>query len=115
MKQKTIVLTRFPYSDLSGTKRRPALVISHPKPGAPDLIVAFISSQIPRFQESTDYVLLQSDREFRQTGLSKSSVFKMDKLATLDSGLFVGRLGEVSDSLFEELQNRLRIALDLPG
>lgn len=37
----------------------------------------------------------------------------MDKLATLDTAIFTGELGEVSDTVFAELKIRLRKVLDL--
>jgi len=43
----TIVLTRFPFTDLSGAKRRPALVVSRDNDRRPDLVVCFITS-VPR-------------------------------------------------------------------
>ena len=43
----SIVLTRFPFTDLSGAKRRPALVVSCANERRSDLIVCFITS-MPR-------------------------------------------------------------------
>jgi len=40
----SIVLTRFPFTDLSGDKRRPALVVSRDNDRRSDLIVCFITS-----------------------------------------------------------------------
>jgi len=40
----SIVLARFPFTDLSGDKRRPALVISGDNDRRPDLVVCFITS-----------------------------------------------------------------------
>jgi mRNA interferase MazF len=40
----SIVLARFPFTDLSGDKRRPALVISRDNDRRPDLVVCFITS-----------------------------------------------------------------------
>jgi mRNA interferase MazF len=43
----TVVLTRFPFTDLSGGKRRPALVVSGDNDRRSDLVVCFITS-VPR-------------------------------------------------------------------
>jgi mRNA interferase MazF len=109
----TIILTNFPFTDLSSTKRRPAIVISEVVPTETDVIVAFISSVIPSTISPTDFVLSRTHPDFSNTGLLRNSVFKMDKLATLDQRIFTGELGEVSAAILEELQNRLRIALCL--
>ena len=39
----SIVLTRFPFTDLSDAKRRPALVVSRDNERRSDLIVCFIT------------------------------------------------------------------------
>jgi mRNA interferase MazF len=48
-----IVLTRFPFTDLTGDKRRPALVVSRDNARRTDLVVRFITrsrapDRIPR-------------------------------------------------------------------
>lgn len=113
MTPKKIVLTRFPFTDLSANKRRPAIILSQRKTASPDVIVAFISSVIPVHLEETDFILDISHPDFIHTGLRKRSVFKMDKLATLDVNIFTGEMGEVPDAIFEELQIRLKKALNL--
>ena len=55
MKQGTIVLTPFPFTDLSTTKRRPAIVISKDNEQTGDVVVAYISSQISIQLTETDY------------------------------------------------------------
>jgi mRNA interferase MazF len=56
MKQGTIVLTPFPFTDLSTSKRRPALVISKNNQQKTDIVVAYISSKITDQISETDYV-----------------------------------------------------------
>lgn len=113
MKTGTIVLTRFPYTDLSSSKRRPAVILSKVHPHDPDVIVGFISSVLPNVAVDTDFMLATTDADFSKTGLKKTSVFKMDKLATLDSSIFTGSLGDVSPTILTALKTCLRNALDL--
>ncbi len=113
MKTGTIVLTRFPFTDLSSAKRRPAVVVSRVLPNSRDVVVAFISTVVPQAISDTEFVLKPADPAFPKTGLKKDSVFKMDKLATLDRSIFSGEIGEVSPAVLEELRRRLRIALSL--
>ena len=113
MDKKTIVLTKFPFTDLSSTKRRPAVIISKVTDSEPDVIVSFISSVIPETPKETDYILETTHKDFDQTGLKKTSVFKMDKLATLEKSLFTGELGTISDDIYQELKIRLTKALDI--
>jgi len=113
MDRGTIVLTKFPFTDLSASKRRPAVVVSNVDPVDPDVIVAFISSAIPPYPSAADFILPDTHSDFGLTGLKKSSVFKMDKLATLDKSIFSGELGNVTPAIFEQLKDKLRAALDL--
>ena len=113
MERGTIVLTKFPFTDLSASKRRPALIISKVSTEKPDVIVSFISSVIPENMSETDFVLDTNHKDFQGTGLRKKSVFKMDKLATLDKSIFTGELGSLPPDTLCELETRLKIALEL--
>jgi len=46
MKQGIIVLTPFPFTDLSTSKRRPAIILSADNEKKTDVVVAYISSKI---------------------------------------------------------------------
>lgn len=83
-----IVLARFPFTDLSGDKRRPALVVSRTAPHARDLIVCFITS-VPRTGLATAAL-----GPGEGTGLKVPSVVRFDKLATLEAAVIAGRIGE---------------------
>jgi mRNA interferase MazF len=113
MNRGTIVLTKFPFTDLSSSKRRPALVISKTCNEKHDVIVAFISSVIPDQLSETDFVLNTEHRDFPVTGLRKKSIFKMDKVATLNKSIFTGELGYLSKDIIRQLESKLMIALDL--
>ncbi|MDO8510967.1 MAG: type II toxin-antitoxin system PemK/MazF family toxin [Nanoarchaeota archaeon] len=104
-----MVLVRFPFSDYSTAKLRPALIIS--ANNEQEVCVAFISSVVPVELEKTDFLLTEEDDDFVQTRLKKDSVFKMNKIATLDKSIILGRLGAVSEGLGKELDEKLRIAL----
>jgi mRNA interferase MazF len=83
----TIVLARFPFTDLSGEKRRPALVVSRDNDRRTDLVVCFITS-VPR--QGPDMAPLGPGDG---TGLKLPSIVRFDKLATLDRGVIAGHLG----------------------
>jgi len=83
----SIVLTRFPFTDLSGDKRRPALVISRDNDRRPDLVVCFITS-VPR--SGPDMAAIAATAE---SGLKVPSVVRFDKLATLDRSVIAGKIG----------------------
>ena len=100
-----IVLVPFPFTDLTGSKLRPALVLVE---GETDCVVAFISSRIPA-QPSTKGLLIQQDhKEFRLTGLKTASVIRLDKVATISRNIILGEIGEIGESLRKEVTKILR-------
>jgi mRNA interferase MazF len=105
MKKGDIILLPFPFTDLSGNKTRPALVlISNPL----DVTVAFITTQIG-WQDPNDLLLSANSTN----GLKNNSLVRLSKLATIDSGLVLGKLGEISTSEIVELDEKLIITLQI--
>ena len=100
-----IVLLPFPFTDLTTTKLRPALVIYE---GEKDVIVAFISSKVSSRSLETNILLTKERRGFRRTGLKVDSVIRVDKIATLLKDLVVGELGEVDEEIRKEVNQKLR-------
>ncbi len=82
-----IVLTDFPFTDLTAAKRRPALVISTDNDRRTDVVVAYITS-VPRTE--TDAVPIAPTPE---TGLKVPSMVRFDKIATISKDIIAGRLG----------------------
>jgi mRNA interferase MazF len=82
-----IVLTDFPFTDLSASKRRPALVVSADNDRRTDVVVAYITS-IPRIEPDAAPILPSPGN-----GLKVPSLVRFDKLATVDKGILAGRLG----------------------
>ena len=63
--------------------------------------------------EKTDFLLTKKDKEFILTGLKRDSVFRMNKIATLDKGIILGKLSEASKSLQEKLDEKLKISIGI--
>ena len=85
------LLIPFPFTDLSGNKYRPALVLAT---GNMDVTVAFISTQI-QWKEETDSLLSPNT----ENGLKKDSLLRLSKLATIDKDLVIGRLAKLTSLL----------------
>ena len=110
-KKGKIVLIPFPFTDLSASKVRPAVIVSNFSQGE-DIIVAFISSLKHRTQK-TDIVLNSHDKDFSKTGLKVDSVIKTGKLATLDKKIILGEIGEVSMDIEKEINKKIKILFGL--
>ncbi len=106
MAKGDIVLITFPFTDLSGSKLRPAVVISD---NSLDLTVCFITTQI-QWQESTDVLLLPN----MVNGLKKQSLIRISKISTLDRKLVKGLLGKLSKTELADLNQKLKCCSSFP-
>lgn len=85
-----IVLTDFPFTDLTAAKRRPALVISADNDRRTDVIVAYITS-IPRNDPDAVTILPTAG-----TGLKVMSSVRFDKIATINKDIIAWRIGNAN-------------------
>ncbi len=111
----SVVLVRYPYTDLTGTKVRPAVVLTPVSliVALDDVLCLFISSAIPAKLLPTDLVLESSHASFPRTGLKSRSVLRAHKLALLHKSLVLRDLGRLESDLMDEVNRHLRIALGL--
>ena len=98
-----IVLIPFPFTDLTATKLRPALILYE---GEKDVVAAFISSRIQK-PKATDISVDEKHPEFKQTGLKISSVIKLDKVVTISKELILGEIGEIGTKLKKEINRKI--------
>ena len=106
-----IWLVRFPFSDLTATKLRPALILSVHRE---EVIIVGIFSKIPAGSLQNSWVLIRdSDAQFAQTGLKKTSLIRADKIATVSKTVFQRKLGNLSPDLSIKVQKAPKIALNI--
>lgn len=110
-----IVLARIAFSDQSGAKVRPVLVVSTDRNNAmiDDVIVVSISSAT-RSGALTHVSIDPSRSDGRSSGLLHLSFVQCENLFTLDKSLIVRELGSLSSSLVSDVNAGLKSALDLP-
>jgi mRNA interferase MazF len=103
-----VVLLPFPFTDLSATRTRPAVVVSVPEftQAAGDFMVAMITSV--RHTTVYDYEL----QDWQAARLLRPSWVRA-KLATLDPALVRHQPGRLSERDLSEVEQRLRAALGL--
>jgi mRNA interferase MazF len=89
-----VILVPFPFSDLSTTKKRPALVVAciKPKHLAMHCIVAMITSNMEGLAFPHDVTL----KEYKTAGLPKPSLVRVAKMVTIDSSIAIKSLGSLS-------------------
>jgi mRNA interferase MazF len=106
-----IWLVQFPFSNLTATKLRPALVIAHHQQ---EVILVGIFSKIPTHSLKNTWVLIAEDSsDFQLTGLKKTSLIRTEKIATVDVSIFVRKLGILPTNLVQPMQQALKKALNL--
>jgi mRNA interferase MazF len=107
-----IVLVPFPFTDLSATKRRPALVL-WADPAGVDFVLAFVSSQRILGGHVGAVSLLPTHPEFSLTGLAAPSTVRTTKLVTLSATLLRRRLGRLGPLLTADLDRALVAGLGI--
>ena len=105
-RQGDVVLVSFPFTDLTSSKRRPALVLlpdSFNTAGL-DLVLAAINSHIT---DDPNAVHLRRG-DFAEGGLPKVSIVKTTKLFTMHSALVVKRIGALQTGKMEAVLRSVR-------
>lgn len=105
MRKGDLVLIPFPFTDLSGTKKRPAIVLVSTEN---DVTVSFVSSQM-KWSSSHNIVLNPS----LKNGLKVSSLVRLSKIATINKDLVLGKLGELSLRELNEIDKGLIALFEL--
>lgn len=111
-KKGTIVLIPFPFTDLSASKVRPAVIVSSALAGR-DAIVAFISSKKAKRLQKTDVAVKSCGKTFAMTGLKTDSIIKVGKIATLDKKIILGKLGKIDSATEKELNRKIKILFEV--
>ena len=94
-----IVLTDFPFTDLTAVKRRPALVISADNDRRTDVVVAYITS-MPRGDVDAMPIAPTAG-----TGLKVPSSVRFDKIATVEKRIIAGRIGDADAIWLTDARN----------
>lgn len=101
-----IVLTPFPYTDLTGAKLRPVLMLRQAS-RFDDWLVCMVSSQVQQAETSLDEILTPADSDFANSGLKVPSVLRLSRLAVLDGSLLLGSIGAISEERLTNVRQRL--------
>src|SRR5438132_11670047 len=102
----SVVLVRFPFSDLSGAKVRPAVAVSAPHQSQ-DIFIVPLTSKTDRLQPG-EFIM----QEWQSAGLNVTTVVKRG-IFTIHQNLIVRRTGSLASVDAEELERSLRAWLGL--
>jgi len=96
-----VVVVPFPFSDLSSTKRRPALVIAVLTKN--DLMLCQITSQ----DKSDRYATVIADDDFETGSLNKPSYAKADRIFTSNERIIAYKVGKLTNVKTGEIISKL--------
>jgi len=110
-----IVLVGFPFTDLTATKVRPAVVVSSSgyHRATEDALLAAISSAPLRRPSPTQVVVADDRAGFGATGLKRSSSILCGKLFAAERRLLLRRLGHLDKATQKRVDRALAAALGL--
>ncbi len=104
-----IVLLQYPFTDTSGIKLRPALIVSADKFNrGEDLIAVPISSRVVP-DDAYGFVIAETDAFFPQTGLRCSSAVKWTKPMTISRLVIKSRKGSIPQPVLEAIRAKIRL------
>ena len=91
-----MVVLHFPFSDLTRTKRRPALVLA--ALSGDDIVLCQITSQSTR----DAYSVALARPDFASGGLNRESNVRPNRLFTADSSIVLYKAGHITEAKLDE-------------
>ena len=111
-----VVMVDFPYSDRTGSKVRPAVVLQSDRwnNALEDIILAPVtSSGKRRVNADTQLLIAVSSPTNSGTGLRMDSIVQCENLITYDQALIVRKIGELSAEQMASIDACLKSVLGL--
>lgn len=96
-----VVVTPFPFSDLTANKKRPALVVADLS--GDDIIICLITSQNAR----DSYAISLSNEDFESGSLKKNSNVRPNRLFTIDAKVISYRIGDLKTQKMQEITDKI--------
>lgn len=105
VQQKEIVLLPYPFSDLEGTKVRPAVIISNEifNKKSDDCVVIPLTTVI----KDEPYSVIINQENLCSGKLLKSSRVRADKIFNVKKSLVIMKIGIINDKTFEKIKNEI--------
>lgn len=96
-----IVVMPFPFSDLSNSKKRPAIVLADLK--GQDLILSQITSK----GITDEYAVKIDTTHFEVGSLNKESNIRPNKIFTADKNIILYKIGHLKSEKMDQITNRV--------
>lgn len=96
-----IVVVPFPFSDLSASKRRPALVLADLK--GDDIILCQITSQ----HIKDNYAIVLNNNDFIKGSLNKQSNIRPNRIFTADKHIITRKVGTIKPEVHRNTSEKI--------
>ncbi len=106
--QGEVILVPFPFSDLSGIKRRPALVLAVIEKRQ-ELLCLMLTSGI-----AVKTTFDQQVKSWKEAGLLKPTAAKLNRLFTVSYPIVLKKLGQIESKEFKEILSKV-VAILIKG
>lgn len=100
--QKEIVLLPYPFSNLEGSKVRPAIVVSNDifNKKSADCIMIPLTTVI----KEEPYSIILNQEDLSSGKLLKTSRARTDKIFAVEKNLVIMKIGVINDKIFEKIK-----------
>lgn len=103
-----ILLVNYPFTDASGSKLRPVLVVFVDAYNKGDDLIFVPISSAPNLADLYIYPIRDTDAFFEKTGLKHSSFVKWTKPLTISRRVVHRKLGRLPRSQVSEIQEKIK-------
>ena len=99
IEQRDLILVPFPFSDQSGRKVRPVIVISNNKfnQNSEDILVAGVTSNISKEK----YNILLKSKDLEQGSLATECCVKCENIVKIDKEIVIRKIGKIKKEIFD--------------
>ena len=102
-----IIVVPFPFTDLSNSRKRPALVLSNLEGN--DIIICEITSVIRK----DNYVVQLENKDLELGKLRTKSIIRLNRIVTLHKSKISYKFGKINDSKLQEVLKKVKIVFNL--
>lgn len=102
-----IVLFKFPQTDQTAGKLRPALIIRRLPGLYNDWLICMVSSHLDQRIPDFDEIITPDDPDFKESGLKVPSLIRSGGLAVVDGDILIGKLGQIDTQRLLRIKHKL--------
>lgn len=105
IEQRDLLIVPFPFSDQSGRKVRPVVVLSNNQfnGNSEDVVVLGVTSNVKREK----YAVGLTNKDLESGNLITACMIKVENILRLEKGLVVKKIGKISEKKLKEIHSVL--------